>query len=300
MQIFMNHQAGFVSIIGKPNVGKSTLMNALVGEKISIISPKVQTTRHRIMGILSKPAYQIVFSDTPGIIEPKYKLHGSMMEFVNQSLQDADVVLFITDTSEHRAEDEAIYERLKLVKQPLIVLLNKIDLLEGNAQVEAKVNEVQERIGNATAIIPVSALNKFGLDTAMKQILGFIPEGPSFYPDDQLTDKSERFVAAEIIREKIMMRYKEEIPYSVQVDVVEFKEEDHIIRISAEIYVMRDSQKQILIGKGGSAIKNVGIAARRDLERFFDKQIFLQTFVKVKENWRDSDKLLKQFGYKED
>lgn len=300
MQIFMNHQAGFVSIIGKPNVGKSTLMNALVGEKISIISPKVQTTRHRIMGILSKPEYQLVFSDTPGIIEPKYKLHGSMMEFVNQSLQDADVVLFITDVSEHRAEDDAIYERLKVVKQPLIVLLNKIDLLAGNEQVEQKVAEIHGRVANATAVIPVSALNKFGLQSAMQQILGFIPEGPSFYPDDQLTDKSERFVASEIIREKIMMRYKEEIPYSVQVDVVEFKEEEHIIRIRAEIYVMRDSQKQILIGKGGAAIKNVGIAARRDLERFFDKQVFLQTFVKVKENWRDSDKLLKQFGYKED
>lgn len=295
----MNHKSGYVSIIGKPNVGKSTLMNALVGEKISIISPKVQTTRHRIMGILSKPEYQLVFSDTPGIIEPKYKLHGSMMEFVNQSLQDADVVLFITDNSEDTPEDEAIYERLKLIKYPLIVLVNKIDLMAGNDAVEQKVNYIKSKV-NATAIFPISAQNKFGLADAMKKILEFIPEGPSFYPDDQLTDKSERFVASEIIREKIMMRYKEEIPYSVQVDVVEFKEDEKIIRISAEIYVMRDSQKIILIGKGGIALKNVGIAARRDLERFFDKQVFLQTFVKVKENWRDSDKLLKQFGYKED
>lgn len=295
----MNHKSGYVSIIGKPNVGKSTLMNALVGEKISIISPKVQTTRHRIMGILSKPEYQLVFSDTPGIIEPKYKLHGSMMEFVNQSLQDADVVLFITDNSEDTPEDEAIYERLKLIKYPLIVLVNKIDLMAGNDAVEQKVNYIKSKV-NATAIFPISAQNKFGLADAMKKILEFIPEGPSFYPDDQLTDKSERFVASEIIREKIMMRYKEEIPYSVQVDVVEFKEDEKIIRISAEIYVMRDSQKIILIGKGGVALKNVGIAARRDLERFFDKQVFLQTFVKVKENWRDSDKLLKQFGYKED
>lgn len=299
MQIFMNHKSGFVSIIGRPNVGKSTLMNALVGEKISIISPKVQTTRHRIMGILSKPDYQIVFSDTPGIIEPKYKLHGSMMDFVNQSLQDADVVLFITDNVEDRAEDEQIYERLRMVQQPLFVLLNKIDLLEGDEALAAKVQYIKQKV-NAKEVLPVSALNKFGLDVAMQKILEFIPEGPSFYPDDQLTDKSERFVASEIIREKIMMRYKEEIPYSVQVDVVEFKEDEKIIRISAEIYVMRDSQKQILIGKGGSAIKNVGIAARRDLERFFDKQVFLQTFVKVKENWRDSDKLLKQFGYRED
>lgn len=298
MQIFMNHKAGFVSIIGKPNVGKSTLMNALVGEKISIISPKVQTTRHRIMGILSKPEYQLVFSDTPGIIEPKYKLHGSMMDFVNQSLQDADVVLFITDEAPSRPEDEAIYERLKLIKLPLIVLLNKIDLIENDEKLAEKVAEIRAKI-DATAIIPVSALNKFGLDNAMKKIMEFIPENPPYYPEDQLTDKSERFVASEIIREKIMMRYKEEIPYSVQVDVVEFKEDEKIIRISAEIYVMRDSQKVILIGKGGIALKNVGIAARRDLERFFDKQVFLQTFVKVKENWRDNDNLLKQFGYKE-
>jgi GTP-binding protein Era len=222
-----------------------------------------------------------------------------MMEFVNQSLQDADVVLFITDEAAVRPEDENIFERLKLISQPLIVLLNKIDLIAGNEQLDEKVAALKTLIPNATAIIPVSALNKFGLDMAMNRILEFIPVGPSFYPDDQLTDKSERFVASEIIREKIMMRYKEEIPYSVQVDVVEFKEEEKIIRISAEIYVMRDSQKQILIGKGGIALKNVGIAARRDMERFFDKQVFLQTFVKVKENWRDNDNLLKQFGYKE-
>ena len=295
----MNHKAGFVSIIGKPNVGKSTLMNALVGEKISIISPKVQTTRHRIMGILSKPDVQLVFSDTPGIIEPKYKLHGSMMEFVNQSLQDADVVLFITDNSEDRPEDEAIYERLKLINQPLIVLINKIDLIGDNHQVESKINDIKNKMSNAHAVIPISALNKFGLNNAYDTIIALIPEGPSFFPDDQITDKSERFVASEIIREKIMMRYKEEIPYSVEVDVVEFKDEPKIIKISAEIYVMRDSQKQILIGKGGLAIKNVGVAARRDMELFFGKQVFLQTFVKVKENWRDSDKLLKQFGYKE-
>jgi GTP-binding protein Era len=180
------------------------------------------------------------------------------------------------------------------------VLVNKIDLIGDNQKVEEKITYIKSKVSNATAVIPVSALNKFGLDSAMTAIMEFIPEGPSYFPDDQLTDKSERFVASEIIREKIMMRYKEEIPYSVQVDVVEFKEDEKIIRISAEIYVMRDSQKMILIGKGGSALKNVGIAARRDLERFFDKQVFLQTFVKVKENWRDSDKLLKQFGYKED
>jgi GTP-binding protein Era len=223
-----------------------------------------------------------------------------MMDFVNQSLQDADVVLFITDNSDDHPENEAIYERLKLIKLPLIVLVNKIDLIGDNQKVEEKITYIKSKVSNASYVIPVSALNKFGLDSAMTTLMEFIPEGPSFFPDDQLTDKSERFVASEIIREKIMMRYKEEIPYSVQVDVVEFKEDEKIIRISAEIYVMRDSQKIILIGKGGSALKNVGIAARRDLERFFDKQVFLQTFVKVKENWRDSDKLLKQFGYKAD
>jgi GTP-binding protein Era len=292
------HKAGFVSIIGRPNVGKSTLMNALMGEKISIITPKVQTTRHRILGILSKPDYQLVFSDTPGIIQPRYKLHSSMMEFVNQSLQDADVVLFIADNEPFTAEDEAIFEKLKLIKTPVIVLLNKIDLMKSNDEVLKKVSEINQRI-QTTDCIPLSALNKFNIDLLVSAILKYIPNGPSFYPDDQLTDKSERFVAAEILREKIMMRYKEEIPYSVQVEIEEFKEEDTIIRISAIIYVMRDSQKQILIGKSGIAIKNTGIAARRDMEKFFGKKIFLQTFVKVKEDWRDNDNVLKAFGYKE-
>ncbi len=293
------HKAGFVSIIGKPNVGKSTLLNALLGEKISIISPKVQTTRHRIMGILSKPEYQIVFSDTPGIIKPKYKLHGSMMDFVNQSLQDADAVLFITDTDKQNEEDEELIAKLKLIKAPLILLLNKIDLLKSDKELEEKVNLWKQKV-NALEIIPVSALNKFNIGLLIQAVLKYMPEGPSFYPDDQLTDKSERFVAAEIIREKIMMRYKEEIPYATQVEIESFKEEEKIIRISALIYVMRDSQKQIMIGKGGSALKNVGIAARRDMERFFNKQIFLQTLVKVKEDWRDNDRLLKEFGYKEE
>lgn len=279
-------------------MGKSTLLNALLGEKISIISPKVQTTRHRIMGILSKPDYQLVFSDTPGIIKPKYKLHGSMMDFVNQSLQDADVVLFITDILNDA--DEELMKKLQLIKTPLLVLLNKIDLLTNNEEVFERVKEWKNKLPHAIAVVPVSALNKFNINELIKAILPYIPEGPSFYPDDQLTDKSERFVAAEIIREKIMMRYKEEIPYATQVEIESFKEEDKIIRISAVIYVMRDSQKQIMIGKGGSALKNVGIAARRDLEKFFNKQIFLQTFVKVKEDWRDNDRLLKEFGYKEE
>lgn len=294
-----HHKAGFVSIIGKPNVGKSTLMNALVGEKISIITPKVQTTRHRIMGILSKPEYQIVFSDTPGIIEPKYKLHGNMMQVVNESLQDADVVLFITAPDEHTKADSELVEKLKLIRTPLIILLNKIDLYANNEAVIEEINTWQADFPAAT-VIPVSALNKFNTEAIIQSIVQYIPESPSFYPDDQLTDKSERFIASEIIREKIMMRYKEEIPYAVQVEITEFKNEENLLRISAEIYVMRESQRQILIGKNGVAIKNVGIAARRDLEQFFKKHIFLQTYVRVKENWRDNDSLLRQFGYKTD
>jgi GTP-binding protein Era len=296
----MKHQAGFISIIGKPNVGKSTLLNALVGEKLSIISPKVQTTRHRIMGILSKPEYQLVFSDTPGIIEPKYKLHGNMMQFVNESLQDADVVIYLTDTFTSAEKDAELIERIKLIRTPLIILINKMDELKANEEVIERTGFWKEQVPNAEAILPISALNKFNLDLALETILKYIPEGPAYYPDDQITDRSERFIASEIIREKIMMRYKEEIPYSVQVEVVEFKDEENILRISAEIYVMRESQRQIMIGRGGLAIKNVGVAARRDMEQFFGKQVFLQTYVRVKENWRDNDRILKQFGYKND
>ncbi len=291
------HKAGFVSIIGKPNAGKSTLLNALIGEKISIISPKVQTTRHRIMGILSKPDFQIVFSDTPGIIEPKYKLHGSMMEFVNQSLQDADVVIYITDHYEDLQQDKELLEKLNLIKTPLIILVNKIDELKSNEEVSAKLDFWRSAV-KCHSVIPVSALNKFNMNVLLTEVLELLPVGPSYYPEDQLTDKSERFIASEIIREKIMMRYKEEIPYSVQVEITEFKDEEKLLRISADIFVLRDSQRQIMIGKGGAAIKATGIAARRDMERFFGKHIFLQTYVRVKENWRDNDNILKQFGYK--
>jgi GTP-binding protein Era len=294
----MKHKAGFVSIIGKPNVGKSTLMNALVGEKISIISPKVQTTRHRIMGILTEPGYQVVFSDTPGIIDPVYKLHGSMMQFVNESLADADIVAFITDAGEPEGKSEEIIARLKLIKCPLLVILNKIDTLPGNEDVLKKIAYWNEQL-SPKEVIPVSALNRFNINMLKETIVSLLPENPPYYPEDQITDRSERFIAAEIIREKIMTRYKEEIPYSVQVEVVSFKEMPGIIHIEAELYVMRESQKQIMIGKGGNALKSVGMAARRDMEKFFGKQIFLKTFVKVKDNWRDDDRLLKQFGYKE-
>jgi GTP-binding protein Era len=246
-----------------------------LGEKLSIISEKVQTTRHRIKGILNKPEYQIVFSDTPGIINPKYKLQGNMMKFVNESLQDADLVVFMCDF-DVRNEEEELFERLKLVKMPMICILNKIDGVNQD-QLDAKLafwNEMKL----FKEIIPISALNKFNIDSLLKSIITYLPEGAPFYEQDQLTDKSERFVASEIIREKIMVRYKEEIPYSVQVEIELFKEEKDIIHIHALIYVMRDSQKVIIIGKGGVALKNVGIAARRDLELFFKKKIFLKTF----------------------
>jgi len=290
----MSFQSGFVSIIGKPNVGKSTLLNALLGEKLSIISEKVQTTRHRIKGILNNPGYQVVFSDTPGIINPKYKLQGNMMKFVNESLQDADLVVFMCDF-DVRNEEQELFDRLKVIKMPMICILNKIDGVSKD-QLEAKFafwNDMKL----FKEIIPVSALNKFNIDVLLKSILSYMPEGAPYYDQDQLTDKSERFVAAEIIREKIMVRYKEEIPYSVQVEIELFKEEKDIIHIHAVLYVMRDSQKIILIGKGGSALKNVGISARRDLEQFFKKKIFLKTFVKVKEDWRDDSRTLKEFGY---
>jgi GTP-binding protein Era len=293
----MSFRAGFVSIIGKPNVGKSTLMNALLGEKISIITPKAQTTRHRILGIYNQPEYQIVFSDTPGIIEPKYKLQGSMMKFVNESLQDADLVMFVTDFSEKNEEPELI-ERLKVIQAPLICIINKIDESD-NDGVMKKIEFWRSQV-DFKEVVPISASNKFNIDLLLKSVLTYLPEGAPFYETDQVTDKSERFIASEILREKILLRYKEEIPYSVQVEIESFKDEEKILRISAIIYVMRDSQKQIMIGKGGVAIKNMGIAARRDLEKFFGKQVFLQTFVKVKEGWRDNNNLLKEWGYDND
>lgn len=290
----MSFKSGFVSIIGKPNVGKSTLLNAILGEKLSIATQKAQTTRHRIKGIYNTPACQIVFSDTPGIIQPRYKLQGSMMKFVNESLADSDLVLFMSDFESYNEEEDLI-EKLKLIETPMIMVLNKIDE-HSQEEVATKLAFWEEK-KLFSRIIPASASNKFNTDSIINCILEYLPEGAPFYDQDQLTDKSERFVASEIIREKIMLRYKEEVPYSVQVEIESFKEDQDIIRISALIYVMRDSQKQILIGKGGIAIKNMGIAARRDLEKFFRKKIFLQTFVKVKEDWRDNDYLLKQFGY---
>lgn len=288
-----SHKAGFVSIIGKPNVGKSTLMNQMVGEKLSIITSKAQTTRHRIMGIISGENFQVVYSDTPGIIKPEYELHQSMMRFVNYSLEDADLVLVVADIYEKL--DEAFEASLKKINVPIIFVLNKIDQAKGS-QAEDKMAYWKEHI-NAEEYIMVSALEGLNIDKLFDSILRQLPEHPAYFPKDQLTDKPERFFVDEIIREKIFEKYKKEVPYSTEVATTEFKEDEKIIRIRAEIYVERKSQKGIIIGKGGEALKQVGIAARKDLEAFFGKQIHLETFVKVAEDWRKKEISLKRFGY---
>ncbi|MEJ8758568.1 GTPase Era [Pontibacter sp. H259] len=290
------HKAGFVSIVGKPNVGKSTLMNALVGEKLSIITSKAQTTRHRIMGILNGDDFQIVYSDTPGIIKPQYALHESMMSFVRTSLEDADVILFVTDIYEQHDEDDVI-KRLQYAQVPILLLINKIDQAT-EEEVQQKVAYWQEKM-NPTEIHPISALHNFGLDQLFQRLLHYLPEHPAFYPKDELTDKPERFFVSEIIREKIFLNYKKEIPYSCEVVIEEFKEEEDIIRIRAEISVERKSQKGIVIGNKGEALKKVGTQARVDMEQFFQKKIFLDLYVRVNENWRTDQKLLRRFGYSE-
>jgi GTPase len=289
------HKAGFVSIIGKPNVGKSTLMNVLVGERLSIITSKAQTTRHRIMGILNGDDFQIVYSDTPGIIQPKYELHESMMEFVRGSLEDADVVLFVTDIYEKWDEDEVI-KRLEKSKAKILLLINKTDQATSDEVLE-KINYWKDKV-QAEEIIPISALNKKNTDKVFELILKHLPEHPAYFPKDELTDKPERFFAAEMIREKIFLTYKKEIPYSCEVVIEEFKEDETIIRMRAEIIVERRSQKGIIIGHGGEMLKKVGSQARVDLEDFFQKKVFLEIFVKVKENWRSDPKSLSRFGYK--
>ncbi|HWY38560.1 MAG TPA: GTPase Era [Bacteroidia bacterium] len=289
------HKAGFVNIIGCPNVGKSTLLNALVGERLSVITSKAQTTRHRIMGIVSEPGYQIIFSDTPGILKPNYKLHEKMMRFVADAMEDADVFLLITDVYEDIQLEQSYIDRLKKVKQPVLVLINKIDLVDMD-KIEARVAQWHERLPNAE-ILPVSALEKTNLGLLMQKILSLLPEHEAYFDKNELTDKPERFFVCEIIREKILLNYKKEIPYSCEVVVESFKEEEKIIRIEAVIYVERDSQKGIIIGHQGAALKKVGIEARKDCETFFGKQIHLQTFVKVDKDWRSNEKRLKNFGY---
>ena len=291
----MEHKAGFVNIIGNPNVGKSTLMNVLIGEKLSIITHKAQTTRHRILGILNKDDYQIVFSDTPGIIKPTYKLQESMMNFVQSAFQDADVLIYMVEMGEKQLKDEALFEKIRNTKVPLLLLINKIDLSE-QKEVEKQIKFWKEKVPNAE-ILPISALNKFNMDKILERIIELLPVSPPYYDKDAITDKSERFFVAENIREKILKHYKKEVPYSVQVEVEEFEDEEDIIRIRAIIYVLRESQRGIIIGHKGSGIKRIGTEARRELERFFDKKIFLETVVKVKKNWRDDDRQLKSFGY---
>ncbi len=287
------HRSGFVSIIGKPNVGKSSLMNKLVGENLSIITAKAQTTRHRIMGILNGEDFQIVYSDTPGLLEPKYELHQAMMDYVKVSLDDADVILLIVELEEKF--DENLQAKFQKIQTPIILLINKIDLAKGS-QVIDKIDYWKNLI-KTEVIIPVSAKTGENLDQVFAAIKKYLPEHPGFYPKDDITDKSERFFASEIIREKIFLNYEQEIPYSSEVGIESFKEEESIIRIRATIFVERDSQKGIVIGKGGSSLKKVGTDARKDLEKFFGKKIFLETHVKVSDNWRKQKLRLRQFGY---
>lgn len=292
------HKAGFVNIVGNPNVGKSTLMNALVGERISIATFKAQTTRHRIMGILNTEDMQIVFSDTPGVLKPNYKLQESMLNFSESALSDADVLLYVTDVVEKPDKNNDFMEKVRAQNFPVLLLINKIDLTDQQT-LETLVEEWKELLPQAE-IIPISATSKFNVDYVLKRIKDLLPDSPPFFGKDQWTDKPARFFVTEIIREKILLYYDKEIPYAVEVIVEQFKEEPKMIHINAVIYVERDSQKGIIIGKQGKALKKVATEARKELERFFGKTIFLETYVKVDKDWRNSDKELKNFGYQLD
>ena len=291
----MKHRSGFVNIIGHPNVGKSTLMNQLVGEKLSIITSKAQTTRHRILGIVNEEDYQIIYSDTPGVIEPAYKLQEGMMKFVFNSLEDADLFLLLVECGQKSFNNENLFDFLRQTKTPIILLINKIDISNQDV-LEEQVQHWHKQLPKAE-VLPVSALHNFNVDVLKQKIVEKLPECPPYYPKDSLTDKTERFFVEEKIREKILLNYEQEVPYSTEVLVEEFKEEDEIIRIRANIFVSRDSQKGILIGKGGSKLKKVGTEARRDLEAFFEKKIYLNLFVKVNKDWRNDEGQLKRFGY---
>ncbi|WP_026955192.1 GTPase Era [Algoriphagus vanfongensis] len=289
------HQAGFVNIIGKPNVGKSTLMNILIGERLSIISSKAQTTRHRILGLINDENFQIVFSDTPGMLKPQYELHKSMMTFVNLSLEDADIILFVTDLYETSEDIETIIERINNSGIPVILVINKIDLAK-EGQLEEVTQYWTEQL-KAETVIPISAQEKFNTERILQEILERLPDHPAFYDKEELTDRPERFFASEIIREKIFKNYKKEIPYSTEVGIEEFHENERIIRMRATIFVERNSQKGIIIGEKGKMLKKVGIEARQELEAFFGKQVHLETFVKVESDWRKNKQKLKKFGY---
>ena len=291
----MPHKAGFVNIVGNPNVGKSTLMNALTGEKLSIITSKIQTTRHRIMGIVNGEDFQIVYSDTPGIIKPEYKLQEFMVKSSYGALSDADIILYVTDVQENLNPEQEYLKKLNRVKIPVLVIINKIDL--SNETAVKRLITSWNSILPAAETIPVSAIKNFNLDKLFYRVFELLPESPPYYPKDQITDKSERFFAGEMIREKILMNYRKEIPYSVEIEIESFKESDNLIRISAIIYVMRESQKGILIGQQGQALKKTGTMARKDLENFFNKKIYLELLVKVKKEWRNNPGNLKQLGY---
>ncbi len=290
------HKSGFVNIVGNPNVGKSTLMNALVGERISIITSKAQTTRHRILGIVNGDDFQIVYSDTPGVLKPNYRLQESMLNLSRSALTDADVLLYVTDVFDAYEKNIDFIEKVNLNTAPLLLIINKIDLID-----EEKLVALVEKWKTLTPraeIYPVSAIEKFNIEPLFKRIKELLPESPAFFDKDQLTDKSERFFVTEIIREKILLNYDKEIPYSVEVEVEQFKEEGNLLRINAVIYAERDSQKGIIIGHGGKSLKKVGTEARKDLEAFFEKKVFLELFVKVEKDWRNKDTKLKGFGYK--
>lgn len=289
------HKAGFVNIIGNPNVGKSTLMNALVGERLSIITKKAQTTRHRILGIVNTDDYQIVFSDTPGILKPAYELQESMMTFVKSAFEDADILIYLVEIGERELKNEAFFNRINHSKIPVLLVLNKIDKTDQEF-VFKQIAYWQEKVPHAE-IHAISALENFNIESILERIIELLPESPPYYPKDQITDKSERFFVNETIREKILMHYKKEIPYSVEVDTEEFINTEKIIRIRSIIMVERETQKGILIGHKGNALKRVGTEARKDLEKFFKKKIFLEMYVKVNKNWRSNDKQLKRFGY---
>lgn len=291
----MDHKAGFVNIIGNPNVGKSTLMNTFVGEKLSIITSKAQTTRHRILGIVNGDDFQLVYSDTPGILKPNYKLQQNMMKFVDTAITDADIILYVTDVVEMPEKNADYLEKIKNSGSPVLLLINKIDLTRQDI-LEKLVEDWKNKLPKAE-IFPVSALEKFNIEPVFKRILELLPASPPYFPKDELTDKTERFFVQEIIREKIFLNYQKEIPYSCEVNAEEFKESDDIIHIRAMIYVARDSQKGIIIGHKGLALKKVGTEARKDMEAFFEKKVFLALHVKVLKDWRDKEQNLKYFGY---
>ncbi|WP_159522313.1 GTPase Era [Sunxiuqinia indica] len=291
----MAHKSGFVNIIGNPNVGKSTIMNSLVGERLSIITKKMQTTRHRIKGIVSGEDFQIVYSDTPGILKPNYKLQESMMKFVNTALSDADVIIYVTDVVEKPDKNAEYLEKVRKSNAPVIVLVNKIDL--SNQGDVMKLYEYWKDLLPAADVFAVSATERFNIGPIFDRIIELLPEAPPYFPKDELTDRNDRFFVSEIIREKILLYYQKEVPYSVEIEVEEFKEEEELLRLRCVINVARDSQKGILIGHKGAALKKVGTQARKDMEEFFQKKVFMELYVKVAKDWRDKDRMLGNFGY---